>query len=146
MVPVTTQESTFADRLVYLTGIPPDATEQEVTALAGSFGKINNVILFSCSEEDSKQEGQQVRVFTRLLSYSLWVDELKNTVTQTKTLFPGLRVHDEERRRSGAGQVHQPLYQTAANHCLRRQSMKSGCHFPFKPFARQKNLPNKWPT
>ncbi|XP_075907473.1 uncharacterized protein LOC142904938 isoform X3 [Nelusetta ayraudi] len=64
VVPVATQDSSaFADRLVYLTGIPTDATEQEVTALAGSFGKINNVILIPCSEaEDGKQEGQQASV------------------------------------------------------------------------------------
>lgn len=74
VVPVTTQESMFADRLVYLTGTPPDATEQEVTDLAGSFGKINNVILISCSEEDSKQEGQQVRFSQVHLSCSFWVD------------------------------------------------------------------------
>ena len=47
--------------LVYLTGIPKDASEQEVTDLVGSFGKINNVILMPSSEEESeKDEGQKV--------------------------------------------------------------------------------------
>lgn len=51
----------LADRLVYLTGIPIDATEQEVTDLVSSFGKINNVILLPCSEEESeKGQGQKV--------------------------------------------------------------------------------------
>lgn len=55
------QDSSVADRLVYLTGIPKDATEQEVTDLVGSLGKINNVILMPCSEEESeKGEGQKV--------------------------------------------------------------------------------------
>lgn len=55
------QDSSVADRLVYLTGIPNDASEQEVTDLVGSFGKINNVILMPCSEEDGeKGEGQKV--------------------------------------------------------------------------------------
>lgn len=58
---LTSQDTSFADRLVYLTGIPTDATEQEVTDLAGSFGKINNVILMPCSEgESGKEEGQKV--------------------------------------------------------------------------------------
>ncbi|KAM6941936.1 uncharacterized protein PEZ65_003905 isoform 4-T4 [Lycodopsis pacificus] len=60
--PVTpaSQDSSVADRLVYLTGIPKDASEQEVTDLVGSFGKINNVILMPCSEEESqKGEGQK---------------------------------------------------------------------------------------
>ncbi|XP_036927949.1 zinc finger protein 638-like [Acanthopagrus latus] len=57
------QDSSVADRLVYLTGIPKDATEQEVTDLVGSFGKINNVILMPCSEEESeKGEGQKASV------------------------------------------------------------------------------------
>lgn len=51
-----------AHRLVYLTGIPVDASEQEVTDLVRSFGKINNVILMSCSEEESeKSQGQKVQ-------------------------------------------------------------------------------------
>ncbi|TKS69402.1 Zinc finger protein 638 [Collichthys lucidus] len=57
------QDSSVADRLVYLTGIPKDASEQEVTGLVGSFGKINNVILMPCSEEESeKGEGQKASV------------------------------------------------------------------------------------
>ncbi|GAA6228710.1 zinc finger protein 638-like [Lates japonicus] len=57
------QDSSIADRLVYLTGIPNDASEQEVTDLVGSFGKINNVILMPCSEEESeKGEGQKASV------------------------------------------------------------------------------------
>lgn len=58
---LASQDSSFAERLVYLTGIPTDASEQEVTDLVGSFGKINNVILMPCSEEESeKGEGQKV--------------------------------------------------------------------------------------
>uniref|UniRef100_A0A3Q2PNA1 RNA-binding protein 20-like n=1 Tax=Fundulus heteroclitus TaxID=8078 RepID=A0A3Q2PNA1_FUNHE len=54
------QGLSFADRLVYLTGIPVDATEQEVTDLVSSFGKINNVILLPCSEgESEKDQGQK---------------------------------------------------------------------------------------
>ncbi|KAM4750774.1 uncharacterized protein FYW61_004838 isoform 2-T2 [Anableps anableps] len=59
----TSQGMPFADRLVYLTGIPVDATEQEVTDLVSSFGKINNVILLPCSEEESeKGQGQKASV------------------------------------------------------------------------------------
>lgn len=61
MVSQPPQDWSVADRLVYLTGIPNDASEQEVTDLVGSFGKINNVILMPCSEEESeKNEGQKV--------------------------------------------------------------------------------------
>ncbi|XP_026158859.1 zinc finger protein 638-like [Mastacembelus armatus] len=57
------QDLRVADRLVYLTGIPNDASEQEVTDLVGSFGQINNVILMPCSEEESKKrEGQKASV------------------------------------------------------------------------------------
>ena len=57
------QNTSVADRLVYLTGIPVDASEQEVTDLVGSFGKINNVILMPCSEEESeKNQGQKVQL------------------------------------------------------------------------------------
>ncbi|XP_028265849.1 zinc finger protein 638-like [Parambassis ranga] len=57
------QNSSAANRLVYLTGIPKDASEQEVTDLAGSFGKINNVILMPCSEEESeKDQGQKASI------------------------------------------------------------------------------------
>ncbi|XP_026215735.1 zinc finger protein 638-like isoform X2 [Anabas testudineus] len=57
------QEWFVADHLVYLTGIPNDASEQEVTDLVGSFGKINNVILMPCSEQESeKNEGQKASV------------------------------------------------------------------------------------
>ncbi|XP_074484176.1 uncharacterized protein LOC141763615 isoform X1 [Sebastes fasciatus] len=63
MVTPASQDSSVADRLVYLTGIPKDASEQEVTDLVGSFGKINNVILMPCSEEESeKGEGQKASV------------------------------------------------------------------------------------
>ncbi|KAM7393529.1 hypothetical protein PAMP_020392 [Pampus punctatissimus] len=57
------QGLSVADRLLYLTGIPKDASEQEVTDLVGSFGKINNVILMPCSEEESqKGKGQKASV------------------------------------------------------------------------------------
>ncbi|KAK2815487.1 hypothetical protein Q5P01_025954 [Channa striata] len=63
MVTLGSQDRSVADRLVYLTGIPKDASEQEVTDLVGSFGKINNVILIPCSdEEDEKTEGQKASV------------------------------------------------------------------------------------
>ncbi|KAM7418332.1 hypothetical protein PAMA_015789 [Pampus argenteus] len=59
----SSQGSSVAGRLVYLTGVPKDASEQEVTDLVGSFGKINNVILMSSSEEESqKDEGQKASV------------------------------------------------------------------------------------
>ncbi|XP_028315845.1 zinc finger protein 638-like isoform X3 [Gouania willdenowi] len=45
--------------LVYLTGIPNDASEQEVINLVGSFGKINNVILLPCAEEDNESDNGQ---------------------------------------------------------------------------------------
>lgn len=52
-----------SDRLVYLTGIPKDASEEEVTNLVGSFGKINNVILIpSSGEQSDADEGQKVLV------------------------------------------------------------------------------------
>lgn len=61
MVPAS-QGASVAERLVYLSGIPKDASEQEVTDLVGSFGKINNVILMPCTEEESqKGEGQKVK-------------------------------------------------------------------------------------
>lgn len=57
------QDLSIAGRLVYLTGIPKNASEQDVTDLVGSFGKINNVILMPCSEEESqKGEGQKASV------------------------------------------------------------------------------------
>ncbi|XP_042340617.1 zinc finger protein 638-like [Plectropomus leopardus] len=63
VVTPASQDWSVADRLVFLTGIPKDATEQEVTDLVGSFGKINNVILMPCSEEESeKGEGQKASV------------------------------------------------------------------------------------
>ncbi|XP_068582772.1 zinc finger protein 638-like isoform X1 [Cebidichthys violaceus] len=63
LVTPASQDTSVADRLVYLTGIPKDASEQEVTDLVGSFGKINNVILMPCSEEESqKGEGQKASV------------------------------------------------------------------------------------
>ncbi|XP_035028199.2 zinc finger protein 638 isoform X2 [Hippoglossus stenolepis] len=63
MVTPASQYSSVAERLVYLTGIPKDASEQEVTDLLGSFGKINNVILMPCSDEESdSSEGQKASV------------------------------------------------------------------------------------
>lgn len=60
---LASQNTSFAERLVYLTGIPEDSTEQEVTDLVRSFGKINNVILMPSSEEESKKgEGQKVLI------------------------------------------------------------------------------------
>ncbi|CAN9510699.1 unnamed protein product [Ophioblennius macclurei] len=57
------KDSLVCDRLVYLTGIPNDASEQEVTDLACSFGKINNVILIpSCEDESKKALGQKASV------------------------------------------------------------------------------------
>ncbi|KAF3687092.1 Zinc finger protein 638 [Channa argus] len=63
VVTQASQDWSVADRLVYLTGIPKDASEQEVTDLVGYFGKINNVILMPCSEEEGdKSEGQKASV------------------------------------------------------------------------------------
>ncbi|XP_068178106.1 zinc finger protein 638-like isoform X2 [Antennarius striatus] len=63
IVTPTSQDSFSADRLVYLTGIPDDASEQEVTDMVRSFGKINNVILMPCSEEESEKGlGQKASV------------------------------------------------------------------------------------
>ncbi|CAB1432929.1 unnamed protein product [Pleuronectes platessa] len=63
MVTPASQYSSVAERLVYLTGIPKDASEQEVTDLLGSFGKINNVILMPCSDEESdSSEGKKASV------------------------------------------------------------------------------------
>ncbi|XP_030580465.1 zinc finger protein 638-like [Archocentrus centrarchus] len=62
MVTPPSQDSSVADRLVYLTGIPEDASEQEVTDLVGSFGKINNVILMPSCEESEKGQGQKASV------------------------------------------------------------------------------------
>ncbi|XP_023810662.1 zinc finger protein 638 isoform X2 [Oryzias latipes] len=60
---MTAATNDFVDRLVYLTGIPTDASEQEVTDMVGAFGKINNVILMPCSEEESeKAQGQKASV------------------------------------------------------------------------------------
>ncbi|XP_055367942.1 zinc finger protein 638-like isoform X2 [Betta splendens] len=57
------QDWSVADRLVYLTGIPNDALEQEVTDLVGAFGKINNVLLMPGSGEESlESEGQKASV------------------------------------------------------------------------------------
>ncbi|XP_024866227.1 zinc finger protein 638 isoform X3 [Kryptolebias marmoratus] len=61
VVAPASQDLSVAERLVYLTGIPNDATEQEVTDMVGSFGKINNVILMPCSEEES-EKGQKASV------------------------------------------------------------------------------------
>ncbi|XP_057698782.1 zinc finger protein 638-like isoform X2 [Corythoichthys intestinalis] len=57
------QDSTIAERLVYLTGIPEQATEEQVIKLVGSYGKINNVILIPLSQEESeKGDGQKASV------------------------------------------------------------------------------------
>ncbi|KAM8879355.1 uncharacterized protein AB9W97_014755 isoform 2-T3 [Spinachia spinachia] len=63
MVPPASQDLFLAHRLVYLTGIPKDSSEQDVTDLVGSFGKINNVILMACSEDERQNgEGQKASV------------------------------------------------------------------------------------
>ncbi|TWW59498.1 zinc finger protein 638-like [Takifugu flavidus] len=62
-VTAASQHSAISGRLVYLTDIPKDASEEEVTNLVGSFGKINNVILIPCSGEQSDpDEGQKASV------------------------------------------------------------------------------------
>lgn len=68
VTPASQDSQSVANRLVYLTGIPEDASEQEVTDLVGAFGKINNVILMPCSEESEKGQGQKVR-----LKCQMWV-------------------------------------------------------------------------
>ncbi|KAM3622833.1 uncharacterized protein V6R79_003722 [Siganus canaliculatus] len=63
LVTSTPLDSSVANRLVYLTGIPKDASEQEVTDLVRSYGKINNVILMPCSQEENERgEGQKASV------------------------------------------------------------------------------------
>ncbi|XP_026027912.1 zinc finger protein 638-like isoform X2 [Astatotilapia calliptera] len=62
VTPASQDSQSVANRLVYLTGIPEDASEQEVTDLVGAFGKINNVILMPCSEESEKGQGQKASV------------------------------------------------------------------------------------
>ncbi|KAM9856924.1 uncharacterized protein ACBR49_000588 [Aulostomus maculatus] len=63
IVTASSCDSPIAGRLVYLTGIPTNASEEEVTDLVGSFGKINNVILMPCSDEESgKGKGQKASV------------------------------------------------------------------------------------
>lgn len=74
---LSSQDSSFADHLVYLTGIPNDASEQEVTDLVGSFGKINNVILMPSTKEESERgEGQKVWTKCKMMMIckksSLW--------------------------------------------------------------------------
>ncbi|XP_029912492.1 zinc finger protein 638-like [Myripristis murdjan] len=61
----SSQSSAVAARLVYLTGIPLDASEQEVNDLVASFGKINNVVLMPGSEDEDEAEngkGQKASV------------------------------------------------------------------------------------
>lgn len=73
----SSQDLSVANRLVYLTGIPNDASEQEVTELVGSFGKINNVILMPSSEEEGeKNEGQKVTFTCRSSLMYLTFDAL----------------------------------------------------------------------
>ncbi|XP_023007960.1 uncharacterized protein LOC101487872 isoform X2 [Maylandia zebra] len=62
VTPASQDSQSVANRLVYLMGIPEDASEQEVTDLVGAFGKINNVILMPCSEESEKGQGQKASV------------------------------------------------------------------------------------
>lgn len=62
VTPASQDSQSVANRLVYLTGIPEDASEQEVTDLVGAFGKINNVILMPRSEESEKGQGQKASV------------------------------------------------------------------------------------
>lgn len=69
VTPASQDSQSVANRLVYLTGIPEDASEQEVTDLVGAFGKINNVILLPCSEESEKGQGQKVRLKCQGVSF-----------------------------------------------------------------------------
>ncbi|XP_029951020.1 zinc finger protein 638-like [Salarias fasciatus] len=63
VVPPAPEDPLVSDRLVFLTGIPEDASEQEVTDLVCSFGKINNVMLIpSCEEESQEAPGQKASV------------------------------------------------------------------------------------
>lgn len=72
------QHSAISDRLVYLTGIPKDASEEEVTSLVGSFGKINNVILLPASGEQSdKDEGQKVHCYSLMICLLFSLDEYR---------------------------------------------------------------------
>ncbi|XP_049577844.1 uncharacterized protein [Syngnathus scovelli] len=54
-------QDNIAGPQVYLTGIPQEASEQEVTKFVTSFGKINNVVLMPSSEEDIEMgDGQKI--------------------------------------------------------------------------------------
>ncbi|KAM9315208.1 uncharacterized protein KZ484_024899 isoform 2-T2 [Pholidichthys leucotaenia] len=79
------QDLSIAERLVFLTGIPEDASEQEVTDLVCSFGKINNVILMPCSEEESEKSlGQKASVCM-----------LKAEEAQALAASPNLSIRDQ---------------------------------------------------
>ncbi|KAF7654389.1 hypothetical protein LDENG_00070690 [Lucifuga dentata] len=58
--PTFQSSQSIAAHPVYLKGIPVDTSEQEVSDLEGSSGKINNVVvLMSSSGEEDKDEGQK---------------------------------------------------------------------------------------
>lgn len=72
------QHAAISDRLVYLTGIPKDASEEEVTSLVGSFGKINSVILIpSSGEQSDKDEGQKVHCYSLTICWFFFLDEYR---------------------------------------------------------------------
>ncbi|XP_074540902.1 uncharacterized protein LOC141801656 isoform X2 [Halichoeres trimaculatus] len=103
------QDLSVADRLVYLTGIPNDASEQEVTDLVGSFGRINNVILMPCSEEDSeKSEGQKASVCmmkaedAQALANSTNLSIREQQITATTAQKSGEKKSSEDSRRPAA--------------------------------------------
>ncbi|XP_053713683.1 zinc finger protein 638-like isoform X2 [Synchiropus splendidus] len=90
---VASPSSQEVECLLYLTGIPLDATEEDVTELVGSYGVINNVLLLPCTEEERQRgEGQKASVCmvrgedarTLAQSTNLFIREMPITVAQAK--------------------------------------------------------------
>ncbi|XP_034045284.1 zinc finger protein 638-like isoform X2 [Thalassophryne amazonica] len=97
VVTTTLQSTPTANRLIYLTGIPLDASEQDITDLVASFGKINNVILMPGSEEEGeKNEGQKASVCmvkaedAKALAHStkLFIKDKQITALVAKNILP----------------------------------------------------------
>lgn len=116
VVTPTTQDFSFVDRLVYLTGIPTDASEQEVTDMVGAFGKINNVILMPCSEEESeKGQGQKVQLDFMTLTLCR-VNGSALCLSFITALFLGVCLHGEGGGCSGSGFLFKSEHQKPGNH------------------------------
>lgn len=150
--PAALQVGPGPDCLVYLTGIPKDATEQEVINLAGSFGPINNVLLLPGSDEE-EENGLQVNDFcseedmtcmnrccpnvivyiiSSLSGYFCLVSfmySLENTMPlicppSFFLVFPGVCLYDQARGCPGVCQLSNPLDQRPCDHCFCSQGKK----------------------